>query len=176
MYRKFLDVIDLALRERNAFAVTIILFFSSRRRHTIFDCDWSSDVCSSDLARGDAEEVHGGRLVRDGVEGGRELGLGEPRKAGELAVDALLGLRGPLVDRVDLGAVARREDDCLRAAGGEALERSAPEIRVVGEQLTELHRSALVRGADEDEPHQKCAKGVSTRRTRTTSRKPVSAR
>src|SRR2546430_4751925 len=26
-------------------------FFSSRRRHTRFDCDWSSDVCSSDLAR-----------------------------------------------------------------------------------------------------------------------------
>src|SRR2546427_9452278 len=25
------------------------LFFSSRRRHTRFDCDWSSDVCSSDL-------------------------------------------------------------------------------------------------------------------------------
>src|SRR5438270_388758 len=24
-------------------------FFSSIRRHTIFDCDWSSDVCSSDL-------------------------------------------------------------------------------------------------------------------------------
>src|SRR2546430_4341494 len=23
-------------------------FFSSRRRHTMFDCDWSSDVCSSD--------------------------------------------------------------------------------------------------------------------------------
>src|SRR5256886_10835310 len=27
----------------------IVFFFSSRRRHTIFDCDWSSDVCSSDL-------------------------------------------------------------------------------------------------------------------------------
>src|SRR5256886_8848013 len=27
-------------------------FFSSRRRHTIFDCDWSSDVCSSDLEEG----------------------------------------------------------------------------------------------------------------------------
>src|SRR2546430_6207167 len=26
-------------------------FFSSRRRHTIFDCDWSSDVCSSDLPK-----------------------------------------------------------------------------------------------------------------------------
>src|SRR5256886_5732492 len=27
----------------------ISFFFSSRRRHTRFDCDWSSDVCSSDL-------------------------------------------------------------------------------------------------------------------------------
>src|SRR5260370_10994853 len=26
-------------------------FFSSRRRHTRFKCDWSSDVCSSDLPR-----------------------------------------------------------------------------------------------------------------------------
>src|SRR5256886_7257942 len=42
-----------------------IFFFSSRRRHTRFDCDWSSDVCSSDLPgvsegseeRGQAEEV-----------------------------------------------------------------------------------------------------------------------
>src|SRR6516165_11774157 len=25
-----------------------LFFFSSRRRHTSFDCDWSSDVCSSD--------------------------------------------------------------------------------------------------------------------------------
>src|SRR5205085_2979485 len=31
-------------------------FFSSRRRHTRFDCDWSSDVCSSDLG-GQAEYV-----------------------------------------------------------------------------------------------------------------------
>src|SRR2546430_12321728 len=29
-------------------------FFSSRRRHTTFDCDWSSGVCSSDLAGGNA--------------------------------------------------------------------------------------------------------------------------
>src|SRR2546430_980515 len=25
-----------------------LMFFASRRRHTRFDCDWSSDVCSSD--------------------------------------------------------------------------------------------------------------------------------
>src|SRR5438477_12397071 len=28
-------------------------FFSSRRRHTRLTCDWSSDVCSSDLAEVD---------------------------------------------------------------------------------------------------------------------------
>src|SRR2546430_15894385 len=28
-----------------------VFFFSSRRRHTRFDCDWSSDVCSSDLVQ-----------------------------------------------------------------------------------------------------------------------------
>src|SRR2546430_17322421 len=27
----------------------MLFCFSSRRRHTRFDCDWSSDVCSSDL-------------------------------------------------------------------------------------------------------------------------------
>src|SRR3989475_9849012 len=30
--------------------VFFFFFFSSRRRHTRFDCDWSSDVCSSDLS------------------------------------------------------------------------------------------------------------------------------
>src|SRR2546430_13426067 len=29
--------------------MSLFFFFSSRRRHTRFDCDWSSDVCSSDL-------------------------------------------------------------------------------------------------------------------------------
>src|SRR5688572_31005748 len=37
----------------------ICFFFSSRRRHTRFDCDWSSDVCSSDLtANGSAARQH----------------------------------------------------------------------------------------------------------------------
>src|SRR5207237_5511446 len=31
------------------FIVLIVFFLSSRRRHTILKCDWSSDVCSSDL-------------------------------------------------------------------------------------------------------------------------------
>src|SRR2546427_4241710 len=32
-------------------------FFSSRRRHTRFDCDWSSDVCSSDLGQHIASSI-----------------------------------------------------------------------------------------------------------------------
>src|SRR5260370_23565124 len=33
-----------------AFLCFYFFFFSSRRRHTRFKCDWSSDVCSSDLS------------------------------------------------------------------------------------------------------------------------------
>src|SRR5690606_36576516 len=33
------------------FCTFVCFFFSSRRRHTRFSRDWSSDVCSSDLAR-----------------------------------------------------------------------------------------------------------------------------
>src|SRR5260370_14589311 len=39
----------------------IFFFFSSRRRHTRFKCDWSSDVCSSDLER-DSPSRHLDRL------------------------------------------------------------------------------------------------------------------
>src|SRR5947207_12532169 len=39
--------------------VCVFFFFSSRRRHTRSLCDWSSDVCSSDL-----EIVHIPRLRR----------------------------------------------------------------------------------------------------------------
>src|SRR5689334_14252790 len=31
------------------YSFSVFFFFSSRRRHTIWNCDWSSDVCSSDL-------------------------------------------------------------------------------------------------------------------------------
>src|SRR5580693_10281387 len=41
----------------SAFSFFFFFFFSSRRRHTRWNCDWSSDVCSSDLAL-----TTGGRL------------------------------------------------------------------------------------------------------------------
>src|SRR5205085_7906570 len=39
------------------------VFFSSRRRHTRFDCDWSSDVCSSDLSSGYPEIVADDKII-----------------------------------------------------------------------------------------------------------------
>src|SRR2546430_9026325 len=44
-----------------------LFFFSSRRRHTRFDCDWSSDVCSSDVDAGEAGEARV-QLSRDALE------------------------------------------------------------------------------------------------------------
>src|SRR5688572_31569034 len=51
-------------------------FFSSRRRHTRFDCDWSSDVCSSDLPGMRFLLVLGGRA---------DSGTGTLHLGGELA-------------------------------------------------------------------------------------------
>src|SRR5688572_33340891 len=64
-------------------------FFSSRRRHTRFDCDWSSDVCSSDLEHEvdpvpcpqDAQEPeHGGDR---GAEIPEQAGRSEERRVGK---------------------------------------------------------------------------------------------
>src|SRR6266478_8479231 len=49
-------------------------FFSSRRRHTRFDCDWSSDVCSSDLI------LHGDIVL------GKDLCLRDAVRIGILAL------------------------------------------------------------------------------------------
>src|SRR2546430_5881757 len=52
------------LHARNALTqLLFFFFFSSRRRHTRFDCDWSSDVCSSDLSRGDKSGTHAAELA-----------------------------------------------------------------------------------------------------------------
>src|SRR5256885_2938375 len=38
----------------------LVFFFSSRRRHTRLQGDWSSDVCSSDLCSGDSRATSWG--------------------------------------------------------------------------------------------------------------------
>src|SRR5689334_24734868 len=48
------------------FFFCFFFFFSSRRRHTRWNCDWSSDVCSSDL---NVDEFFGVELAVDGAVG-----------------------------------------------------------------------------------------------------------
>src|SRR6266516_5707237 len=50
----------------------LVVFFSSRRRHTISYGDWSSDVCSSDLGATAGHQRSGAAKVPAGV-GGAEV-------------------------------------------------------------------------------------------------------
>src|SRR2546426_5313472 len=53
-----------------------LFFFSSRRRHTRLQGDWSSDVCSSDLA--DPAGPFGNRAARVRAADARSAGLEAP--------------------------------------------------------------------------------------------------
>src|SRR2546422_6245383 len=79
----------------------VFFFFSSRRRHTRCSRDWSSDVCSSDLA----SVAGGGRSRRR---------LVDPEGAAELAADAL-GLCprgvGPQHDAVAVVGILGRSEE-----------------------------------------------------------------
>src|SRR5437762_11776841 len=56
------------------------LFFSSRRRHTRYIGDWSSDVCSSDLsARGRPASARSAEAGRPLAEGQQSPGYGAAR-------------------------------------------------------------------------------------------------
>src|SRR5256886_8628844 len=69
-------------------------FFSSRRRHTIFDCDWSSDVCSSDLVPADLKEPAEIKRLMAEVE----------RVAGRLDILVSNAASGVLKDGLELSA------------------------------------------------------------------------
>src|SRR5690242_21381579 len=57
-------------------------FFSSRRRHTRLPCDWSSDVCSSDLGERAGGSVSGaGRVAAIVLAAGQGTRLGGRAKA-----------------------------------------------------------------------------------------------
>src|SRR2546430_11824588 len=83
----------------------VLFFFSSRRRHTRFDCDWSSDVCSSDLRKlGFVFQFH--HLLREfsaleNVMMPLLIGGVEPRKARSRAEEVLseVGLAGRMSHR-----------------------------------------------------------------------------
>src|SRR5467141_4814854 len=59
----------------------VFFFFSSRRRHTRFKCDWSPDVCSSDL---DVESI-----VNRGILDGTQVVFEEKPKSEAIAGGAM---------------------------------------------------------------------------------------
>src|SRR5205085_3554862 len=61
-------------------------FFSSRRRHTRFDCDWSSDVCSSDLLRRYAPRSSGNSVVITSAARDLAVGSAAPPRSEERRV------------------------------------------------------------------------------------------
>src|SRR2546430_11958403 len=95
------------------------LFFSSRRRHTRFDCDWSSDVCSSDL-----ETLR--RLVEMGGDFVQRRKFVLDAAAG-MAVDAVLEILKAAADtsqRTISHSLVRSEE---RRVGEEGRSRWAPD-------------------------------------------------
>src|SRR2546427_9263618 len=116
-------------------------FFSSRRRHTRFDCDWSSDVCSSDLGSvlmGPADFITRARGIR------RMLG-GTMRQAGVIAAAGLVALEH-MVDRLaEDHARARRLHQGLRAIHPAWCAAELPQTNIVqvrvGTSAAEAHRS-----------------------------------
>src|SRR5690606_39439003 len=70
--------------------------FSSRRRHTRFSRDWSSDVCSSDLVLLDVALGLSVEAVEGAVEG---VGVDDDGVEGDL--DAFVGVGGVLDELVD---------------------------------------------------------------------------
>src|SRR5690606_39985955 len=78
-------------------------FFSSRRRHTSFSRDWSSDVCSSDLPRPRGpQRVVGRRRRGGGAVAARLRGVGPavgvPRGRGDRRLPVVLA-RGQVPQR-----------------------------------------------------------------------------
>src|SRR3989475_6501800 len=96
--------------------IIVFFFFSSRRRHTRFDCDWSSDVCSSDLvAQGYGPPSHR---------------LGATRRAGSR--DGVRRLRAILARLERRAQDGVREVRRLAAAAGGWQLADGPGLRIRG--------------------------------------------
>src|SRR5256886_5691303 len=95
-----------ALRVRvTAYRDRRFFFFSSRRRHTRFDCDWSSDVCSSDLPGPRDQPAHEAWAhdVKRGTDDGAEQPARRTHEPSLRPVRDEVGARGPGYD-LDLRA------------------------------------------------------------------------
>src|SRR6266481_6101828 len=91
-------------------------FFSSRRRHTRWNCDWSSDVCSSDLVGISV----GAAIACDDVEivGARDDALGEQEARDELLIVARGSHRDAEIDTAQANLEGLFDGEIIQALGG----------------------------------------------------------
>src|SRR5688500_20241658 len=98
----------------------LFFFFSSRRRHTRLQGDWSSDVCSSDLCRGRS-------VARRGCDGGAR-DAGAAQRAG--LTDAAGGVPAQARLRGDARSEERRvgKESSAGGAGEQAEEKEGDSV------------------------------------------------
>src|SRR3712207_7306027 len=95
--------------------VSLFFFFSSRRRHTRYWRDWSSDVCSSDLAVLGAVILPGAAFV--------EVALAAAERVGAGGVEELTLVAPLVIEEERALQVARSEE---RRVGKECRSRWSP--------------------------------------------------
>src|SRR5256886_8318332 len=121
--------------------VTVMcFFFSSRRRHTRFDCDWSSDVCSSDLGFDPEEGIPSDEVFyqrvhpedRDRVR--REVFHESPNEGSHFDVDFRIVLSGGAIKYV------RSTGHRVRKVSGDLVEYVGTSIDVTERKWAEALR------------------------------------
>src|SRR2546427_6459855 len=122
----------------------LCFFFSSRRRHTRFDCDWSSDVCSSDLVtftREQLREIRYAGLLHDfGKVGVREQVLVKAKKLYPQDL-ALIRQRYAFLRRTAEREFWRRRAEFLEQHGRSGYEEFLAELGVThARHINELER------------------------------------
>src|SRR5690348_17474247 len=96
----------------------LCFFFSSRRRHTRWTGDWSSDVCSSDLG------FPPGHILHDYLESRVMPGINGPVTRGELQYAAMFKVAQRMTKKpVKFGTIGRSEE---RRVGKECRSRWSP--------------------------------------------------
>src|SRR2546430_12141267 len=126
--------------------VVLFFFFSSRRRHTRFDCDWSSDVCSSDLGQQTGVDMPGeskGLLRR--LENWSAISIGSISMGQEVGVTPIQLIsavsaiaNGGMLYKPHVIAQLRRGDQVLPAEG--SLAPSEPRRVIRPETAATLRR------------------------------------
>src|SRR3712207_2116529 len=116
----------------------LCFFFSSRRRHTRYWRDWSSDVCSSDLVP--ARASRGGEA---------DLGLEAAGRGGGESERAAVGLGDRVDDReAQAGAAAAGAVEALERLGQAGERRQGDRVAAVADDESRFVTAAVDRDVD----------------------------